>query len=853
MSRLLAHAGRGIEPCLAPQPRGARYAPQNFSFPSNIPPPYASQHLPSYPPPSYQDSVAYMASRNVPSGGAGRGAGGFSAAGAAGGAGRGAGAGLPMYPSTFFQALQMQTPMPKYDGQRANIKIVIQELENWCFVHNIEWVLKKSAAERDTEVARLNLSPADRVNQQKTFWLVLHHCFKDEMTAYVSSPDKTVVDWVSKTWEKIVARLRPADTVTAQQLLANLAEAYIFDGEIAEYIAKIRRIMDRLETLGEKQNELMVVTNIYQAIHKYSTRTRDDAEKSWGLFIQSLRFNAPGNQLTLDLIDAHGQPHERHLSQMRKSDTVKFHSYNAAVEQPSSRGPCSYCRGPHRFQDGCDQYNFDKKKRFENQGKSELSRYNNRSKPDHPQPSQSPGRPRFNRFSSRSRSPGSRFPGPRRSTTPNRSAGYNSRGRSFTPERRSREGDNRDRNQSGCFKCGSLRHWHNECPFRGEPNRQHDNSRETERREDRGRSFHADGIRKRDRSRSRDSSHFTDSQIQQLQAMLADTRGNTRRTRFDDCAERTSNSKHSSRDSPHPHPANNNVGGNGPTSNVGPVGLMALDSWARQMNFNPTSCLHIVEPTDTWTPEIPELWPITGDNSTAHTPELTFYCSCEQSAARLEAGLCFHSTCPVCGLQTVPPCPTPFVPVPGGPTFTFNQLRYPSTDALICDGQTRQGVPILAFANGHLDSWNRARTPAEHWFVVDSGSNQHLCSDERFLHRGEILQSSITGIGDAQLSATAHGPLLGRVTDSNARKSDILSWGMFIPTSRVSLFSVIQALLAGNTILHEGHPARGRHGLLLQDTSTFVPFVWCPQTGLFWLPMDHIASTSTAVHSQGVP
>jgi hypothetical protein len=186
----------------------------------------------------------------------------------------------------------------------------------------------------------------------------------------------------------------------------------------------------------------------------------------------------------------------------------------------------------------------------------------------------------------------------------------------------------------------------------------------------------------------------------------------------------------------------------------------------------------------------------------------------------------------------------------------------PSLSAWICNGSipvdprinnmsyTAKGATSLAFVQGSGDSFTRARTKDEHWFVVDSGSNRHICADERFIHRGEIISASITGIGEASLSATAHGPMLGKITDVKGRLHDILSWCMFVPTSRMSLFSVVQAVLAGNTVIHEGDPQRGKHGLFLRDKGTFIPFTWCPEAGLFWLPMKCVtASPPVALQS----
>ena len=217
-NRVLAQASQGFGPVPAPGARGqSPLPPPNYS-----PPPYQptamfggacdNRFYTSQPPPQ-----AYMSGGRARSGGGG--------SGGAGGAPGNAPAPAPQPaagPALALQGLQLMIPIPIWDGSKHTVKSTIQEIENWCFVQDVEWTLKKTQAERDAEVLRLQLNPQQRISHQKTFYLALHSCFKDHLSSYVSSPNKGEVDWASKLWEKIYHKLRPSDTVSAQQLIASL-------------------------------------------------------------------------------------------------------------------------------------------------------------------------------------------------------------------------------------------------------------------------------------------------------------------------------------------------------------------------------------------------------------------------------------------------------------------------------------------------------------------------------------------------------------------------------------------------------------------------------------------------------
>ncbi len=53
--------------------------------------------------------------------------------------------------------------------------------------------------------------------------------------------------------------------------------------------------------------------------------------------------------------------------------------------------------------------------------------------------------------------------------------------------------------------------------------------------------------------------------------------------------------------------------------------------------------------------------------------------------------------------------------------------------------------------------------------------------------------------------------------------------------SRVSLFSVPTACKLGHTVLFEGDPTHGLHGMYANGSGAWIPFVHHPITGLWYL------------------
>ena len=129
-----------------------------------------------------------------------------------------------------------------------------------------------------------------------------------------------------------------------------------------------------------------------------------------------------------------------------------------------------------------------------------------------------------------------------------------------------------------------------------------------------------------------------------------------------------------------------------------------------------------------------------------------------------------------------------------------------------------------------------------HWMIVDSGCNRHYLCRLDFLFRVATINVPIRGIGDNVVTATKEGLFMGFfrydkvLGDTNSRWGSFSSFGLYVANSSVSLFSISQATMSGdNTVVHEGTPDSGKHGMYTKGG--FIPFHFCFETQLWWMPI----------------
>ena len=98
------------------------------------------------------------------------------------------------------------------------------------------------------------------------------------------------------------------------------------------------------------------------------------------------------------------------------------------------------------------------------------------------------------------------------------------------------------------------------------------------------------------------------------------------------------------------------------------------------------------------------------------------------------------------------------------------------------------------------------------------------------------MRTSIGGMtGSGQASTEEVGVFAAQLEDSDGHDVPLTSVAYSVPNGKVSLFSEVQACFAGNTVIHKGHPERGKHGIVLKGTNTFIPYHFDRQTLLWWI------------------
>ena len=667
------------------------------------------------------------------------------------------------YPYGFQQMFGlMSMPIPVYDGDPSTFRTITNTLENQCHFRGIEYTLIQDTQRRDMESA--HLFPMQKRQDQRTLYSLLHHIFHKELPSYVNYPDKGNPTFATDMWGEICKKVHPSDTLSARDYINQLQAAIVFKGEIEEYMKKIRRISDKLASLGHRQSDLLIVSQIHSAILNYAARASDPLQQQWANFIATLQINAPNSVLTMDLIEKHGVLYQRQIA--HNASAVVHEQGIYALTAQSGDKKCSYCGGGHRFsRDTCEKWKYDKKHRGEERGRQQQRHFdvNHRSKSPYRSNSRgkSPGR-RFNRGHSSSRS---------RSRSGSRgkvrfSSNRDSQGRNNSDRYRSKSPQQR------CWNCGSPHHLKPACPF--PVKKDYENNERQDRWRDRSRSRDRD---KHIKSRDHRSYHA------RLSSPSEKERGNSVVSQPEE--QKTSSilkNQQPRPDSPHP------------SATPDASSFLQLAEWAKSQSFRPFACPAIAgEPEN-----------ITADGTTS-----------------------------IPRLISADVRPFPRINITAGP-----YPRQPSPSAYLTDGS---GPPSRS-----PNSFNMSRNPMEHHFIVDSGSNRHLVADERFIVRGELVSVQVNGLGDS-IRATAQGPILARLRDSRNNRHDFLSWGLFIPTSDISIFSTIQALLAGNHIIHEGNPETGCHGLYIPSRQTFIPFTWDPVTTLFWIKMEPIPEPPLAL------
>lgn len=121
------------------------------------------------------------------------------------------------------------------------------------------------------------------------------------------------------------------------------------------------------------------------------------------------------------------------------------------------------------------------------------------------------------------------------------------------------------------------------------------------------------------------------------------------------------------------------------------------------------------------------------------------------------------------------------------------------------------------------------------WLVADTGANRHYISREDWLCNVRPCVSMIYGVGNARIQSKKRGIFQGLLGCFSGTELPFSGDGTHVPNSNTSLFSIPMAARNGHTIIFEGNPAAGRHGIKIAGTNEWVPFHWDPSTQLWWI------------------
>ena len=130
----------------------------------------------------------------------------------------------------------------------------------------------------------------------------------------------------------------------------------------------------------------------------------------------------------------------------------------------------------------------------------------------------------------------------------------------------------------------------------------------------------------------------------------------------------------------------------------------------------------------------------------------------------------------------------------------------------------------------------------QRYFICDSGANRHYHPTDEFIFRKETIKHPIGGLTDGNQATTdKYGIFCANLEDDRGRLIPITSVAFSVPGARVGLFSEVQATFAGNTIIREGHPETGVHGIQMRSADgkskhgPFIPLHFSKKTLLWYI------------------
>jgi len=129
------------------------------------------------------------------------------------------------------------------------------------------------------------------------------------------------------------------------------------------------------------------------------------------------------------------------------------------------------------------------------------------------------------------------------------------------------------------------------------------------------------------------------------------------------------------------------------------------------------------------------------------------------------------------------------------------------------------------------------------WAIADTGANMHLFNVKHHMHNLTASAVEITGYRSETIAGESDGEFNAYLQGRKMMHGFHVS-GTYVPGTFVNPFSISRAAEHWHTVIHHGKPQSCMHGMFIAGTDDFVPFVWDPDSLLWWIEL-HSGARST--------
>jgi len=179
-------------------------------------------------------------------------------------------------------------------------------------------------------------------------------------------------------------------------------------------------------------------------------------------------------------------------------------------------------------------------------------------------------------------------------------------------------------------------------------------------------------------------------------------------------------------------------------------------------------------------------------------------------------------------------------------TAMINKIAADTVDRILHDYSPSSGskrtsdgglAPTAHFARQKRRRHCPPLKKGEMYMVADSGANRHFIPEARkkeFMYKCVRVNERIGGLcGRGQTLTGYFGVFAASTLSERQVECNFESIAFVVDDAVTALFSEVQCCFQGHTIIHEGHPVTGRHGILLKS-GEFIPYIFDIEEGT-WL------------------